>query len=421
MAGRKLVIGIDYTDRYCQACYYSYRHLRPESVSAGTDVMRYLIPSVLFYDSADDTWAVGNSALRMAEDAGEQAVGGLMEKILADERAQIAGREYSYRELLAIFFGKLLEYIQIRTSIMAVESVTVTMNEVDDNIKQIMEEVFGSLGIPASSVRLLSTSESFGYFFINESSLSGSAGAIIFDFGYDGFFVKQLKMGSEYGRPLVFIDEYDFSGDFSISSIASEMLREQMDLKLSNLFLDLKSREPSGAVFFTGEGFSEQWFTRTLNTISGSHRAFKGNNIYVKGACTAGFLQAEGREEDITIICRGRTRVFITARAWDNGAMADILLSPGAVDWYDAGFAGDFILENERSIVLKIHSVISQKTTPVEIVLSSIPERPVKTTRVEIEIKYKNEMECVITVTDKGFGDFFPGSGCVVTRYVNLE
>ena len=70
MASKGLTIGIDYSDDYCQACYYSERHSRPESVSGGTELLRYLIPSVLVYDQEQNDWAIGNAALRMEENPG---------------------------------------------------------------------------------------------------------------------------------------------------------------------------------------------------------------------------------------------------------------------------------------------------------------------------------------------------------------
>ena len=123
MASKKLIIGIDYTDRYCQACYYSYRHGRPESVSAGTDVMRYLIPSVLLFDPDNNDWVIGNYALRMEEETGIYAVRNLMANIRTGGTRMVNGREYTYKQLMAAFFGKLIEFIRIRTSVMYVENV----------------------------------------------------------------------------------------------------------------------------------------------------------------------------------------------------------------------------------------------------------------------------------------------------------
>ena len=421
MAGRELTIGIDYTDQYCQACYYSERHGRPESVSGGTDILRYLIPSVLCYDPVNEAWEIGNAALRIEGNEGILSFRDLLANALQGRSAYVGEKEYSYIRLLAAYFGKLLEFIQIRTAVMAVDSITVTMKNTDRQIKKVLEKVFDILMIPAFAVRLLSASESFGYYILNEDPQLWQDGALMFDFSSEGFFVKQLNVQFRENEPLIYVNDYDFSTEFSIANLASEVLRNQMDLKISNLYLDLIAKGGNASVYFTGEGFDEQWFTATLNNISGSRRAFKGNNIYVKGACIAGHQKKLGTSVGFPIICKGRTRADISVKAWDNGKQEDILLSPSAVDWYDAGYQGDFILEDEKQIVFQITSIITGAVTSVELDLSSFPARPSKATRIQIDIHYVNEYECEITVTDKGFGDFFPDRGTVVTRNINLE
>lgn len=421
MAGKGLTIGIDYTDQYCQACYYSERHGRPESVSGGTDVLRYLIPSVLCLDQNEHEWVIGNAALRIEEQDGVLAFRDLLEHARKNETVFTGEREYSYVELLAAFFGQLLEFIRIRTSVMTVHSVTVTMKQTDLKTKEILERAFGILQIPASSVKLLSASESFGYYILNEDPGLWQDGALVFDFSSEGFFVKQLHVQFHGDQPVICVNDYDFSADFSVDSLASEVLRNQMDLKISNLYLDLISRGGNASVYFTGEGFDEQWFLATLNSISGNCRAFKGNNIYVKGACIAGHLKADGIVQGFPIICRGRTRADIFLQAWDNGKLADILLSPAATDWYDAGYEGDFILEEEEQVRFRIVSVMTGAVTSVEMDLAGFPKRPSKATRIRIWIRYSGEYECEITVQDKGFGDFFPDAGAQVSRRINLE
>ena len=421
MAGKGLIIGIDYTDRYCQACYYSRRHQRPESVSAGTDVMRYLIPSVLCYDAEQDEWVIGNSAVRISGNPGVYTFTDLLRSQRAGIIADVNGRSYSYIQLMAIYFGRLLEFIQIRTSVMSVENITVTMKEVDRDTRETVEAVFDLLDVPRSRVKLLSAAESFGYYIINERPVLWKDGALLFDFNSEGFYAKQLSVNVKRGRTLIFINEYDFSADFSIDNLASETYSDQMDRKLANLYQEFSEHVGDSSVYFTGEGFSEQWFNTTLNSISGEKRAFKGNNIYVKGACLAGCQRSEGGRSDYTIICKGRTRADISLEAWDKGERTEIILSPAAYNWFDAGYHGDFILENENSIVLQVTSIISGTKTDITIDLSDFPERPVKATRVCIDIRYTSEYQCEITVTDRGFGEFFPSEGRSHTQYIDLE
>ena len=51
--------------------------------------------------------------------------------------------------------------------------------------------------------------------------------------------------------------------------------------------------------------------------------------------------------------------------------------------------------------------------------LPGLPKRPNKTTRLHIRVEYESASVCVITVTDMGFGEMFPGSGQVWTEKVS--
>ncbi|MCF0229747.1 MAG: hypothetical protein HUJ76_08680 [Parasporobacterium sp.] len=421
MAGRGLITGIDYSDRYCQACYYNARHYRPESVSAGTDMRRYLIPSVLCYDTGKDEWVIGDAAVRLSSEENVRTFSRFMEHIKRSDTAEVNGREYSYVHLMAIFFSKLFEHIRIVTSVMNIDSVTVTMSNPDRDARDIFEQIFEMLKIPSESVKLLSPAECFGYFITNEPEQYWKDGALLFEFGQQGFFVKQMTVSAAGGKRTVNINEFDLSGDFSVGSLASEMLREQLDRKLFNLYNDLISESGSCSVFFTGDGFNDNWFSTTLQGISANHRAFRGSNIYVKGACLAGHRRYNSKPDEFLMLCPGRTRVSVSAAVWDKGRLKEMLLSPAAVNWYDAEFKGDFILEGERSIVFVVASAVSGRKTPVELELTDFGDRPVKATRAGLSVRYQSEKECVLTVVDKGFGDIYPDGTAEVTGSITTS
>lgn len=421
MTGKGLIIGIDFTDKFCQASYYSLRHSRAESVSAGADVRRYLIPSVLCYDPEIADWAIGDSAVRLSEKAGVLVFKDLLRNLKADTSYIVNNKEYTGIGLLAAYFEKLLEYIQIMTSVMAIENVTVTLRKINRDISNAFRSVFGLLGIPESRVRLLSTAEAFSSFITFEKEEMWKEGALLFDFNSEGFFVEQLCLENHGTGPLIFVNEYNLSYDFSLNNLASEVLRDQLDKKLMRLYQDLTADGGNYSVFFTGEGFNEQWFIQTLNSISDTRRAFKGSNIYVKGACIAGYMESEGIEEKIPVLCPGRTVHDITVNAWDNGRFERILLSPAAVDWYDADYTGDFILENETELVINTVSLINGSVSEVVLPLTGFGCRPAKATRIQLSVMYKNENDCIITAIDKGFGDFFIDGGAEVSTTIQLD
>lgn len=163
------------------------------------------------------------------------------------------------------------------------------------------------------------------------------------------------------------------------------------------------------------------WYTKTLRRISEGKRAFKGNNIYAKGACLAGILRADEEQADYNIICAGRTKATISVEVRHKGEPILLNLSKAPKDWFDSGMKMDFILDTPGPVRFYVSSLIRNFRTSFDLDLSGIPERPRKATRIEVELQYFSESSCEITVRDKGFGELFPASGFTVSKQLDLS
>ena len=419
MKKQKLIIGIDLTNEYCQACYYSYKHKQPESVATGSAAARYTFPVAISYSSEREEWVIGGEAIHNGEAFSCRVYDNLLKGLFAGAVAEIGGKSYGYEKLLAVFFGKLLELIQIRSGLMAIESINLTLKTVDAASKRALASVFEALGIEESKITFLNNAECFAYYTLNEDEKLWSDGALLFDFGKEGFFEKRLTVSGSRSEPLFYIGEKDYSPDFSVKDLGSELLREQLDARLLEIYRRSGIEGENTSVYFAGEGFSEYWFSKTLEEISKTRRAFKGNNIYVKGACLAGVIRFYNGGKDYPIICRGRTRASISVTA--KGAYEEeIELSGAAKDWYDASGETVLMLEGEKKAEVSVRSLSSGERSVLDFDLSDFPDRERGTTRVLVRVHYINENECEISMKDLGFGAFYPPSGVEVIKRLDL-
>ncbi len=416
-----LIIGIDYTDKYCQVCYYSYRHNRPESISTGEETLRYLFPTALCFSEKTKSWEIGRAAIDYAKKDKAVLFTDLLEHAIEEEACFINDYEYSYTQLIAVYLGKLIEHVQIATSAMTIENITVNMRNINYVSKKVMLDAFGHLKISPSKVKLQTCSESYAYFVLNENPDFWADGSMLFEFSESGFFQKELSVSKQNGETYVYVTENDCSEDFTMKNLGGYNGPGLMDSKFLLLYDDLISQGVVSSVFLTGQGFEEIWFPNTLQEISNTTRVFRGNILYAKGACIAGLRRAFPNEEDYKIICEGRTTVNISTTVKHQGVEMLINLSKAAVDWFDAGSTTEFILDDTDTIVFYIRSLITKQRASVEFDLENFPKRPNKTTRVEVEIKYESPTDCVIAVRDLGFGEFFPSSNNSVVKSINLE
>ena len=421
MARRGLIIGIDYSDHAVLASYYSYRHERAESITLDNDTLRYVIPSVLCYDESHREWLMGNDAIRYSEESGAELLSNFLENILDGKEFEFHGNSCTYTDALAVFFGKLLDSIQLRTAVMRIESITISVRGADRKIKEALEKVFETLKIDVSKVRLLNEAESFAYYVICEDEALWKNGAILMDFNRDGFFAKQLLFSAESGRSLVYVSEHELLKGLDIDALVRESSRREYDLRLSKIYNELVLNGRYSSVFFTGEGFEEPWYEDTLSEISKTRRVFRGNNIYAMGACMAGFFKENAPSVELPIICEGRTKADICVEAFERGALKRLVLSAAAVDWYDAGAYEEFILNEDMQVNIIISSFISGRETVIPLNVAEFADRPSKTRRVSIEVKYTNDTECTVKVSDLGFGDFYAPQSKPKIVNINVE
>ena len=74
-----------------------------------------------------------------------------------------------------------------------------------------------------------------------------------------------------------------------------------------------------------------------------------------------------------------------------------------------------------NSVNIEIDSSISKKKEIVTLDLKDFPERPNKTTRIEVLLSYRSDRRLVIIAQDMGFGDFYKSTGAQVKKEINVE
>lgn len=421
MERKGLLIGIDFSDEFCKICYFNERHNSVETVVPPAGSMRYLIPSVVCFSQEKQDWIIGEEAKEYSLKTGAFLFDSLLSRTLSGEKYSLNNEELYYDSLLAVFIEKALDMTRKFAGVFPIRRVNICLRRVNMQIKEVMEQVFSKVGIEKEKLRLLNYAECFAYFISWQDPALWEDGAGIFDLSKDGFYFSQLTFSKENLRNIFYINERNCSMDLSVKDLENEVLRPRADEKLNRIYEEVKTDAETASIYFTGSGFEELWFSNTLKNISRSRRAFRGNNIYAKGACLEGYLREEGVLCRITVVCRPRTRAYISIEAKKGKKTEDVVLSPAAVDWYEASGSADFILDETRTLNFKVTSLLSREETEIAFDLSSFPERPPKTTRVRARAEYINEFECELSAVDLGFGNFFPGSGTEVKKILDLE
>lgn len=144
--------------------------------------------------------------------------------------------------------------------------------------------------------------------------------------------------------------------------------------------------------------------------------------MFVKGAAFAAMsINGMGNADEYQFVCSGRTLVDINLQVNKDGKDVSVVLSKAGTNWYDAGARAEGILDNVNSVNIEIDSSISKKKEIVTLDLKDFPERPNKTTRIEVLLSYRSDRRLVIIAQDMGFGDFYKSTGAQVKKEINVE
>ena len=89
-------------------------------------------------------------------------------------------------------------------------------------------------------------------------------------------------------------------------------------------------------------------------------------------------------------------------------------------NWYESRSSLELIVDGQSEIEFIISPLDSRKKKLVRVPLTGFPERPPRTTRVEMNVGFTDETTMMTVIRDKGFGELFPASGAVVRQEVKL-
>ena len=150
--------------------------------------------------------------------------------------------------------------------------------------------------------------------------------------------------------------------------------------------------------------------------------AFKGYNLFVKGACYDAFERYSNKKSSEFIIqCEGRTKVNIGLMVNNGNEDIIVSMSNAGISWYEAGARAECILDKSKSIQLVVATPDGKTVRQIKIDLSEFPDRPYKTTRVEVSLSYRENNIFDVLVKDLGFGDFFKSTNLLVRDTYYLD
>nr|WP_302624857.1 DUF5716 family protein [uncultured Eubacterium sp.] len=411
--GKGMILGIDFSMDYAQIAYLD-NDGNPQSVSVGTED-NYMIPAVVCYNSELNEWSAGDEAVNKGRLEKSKVYKNLPEIFNedsendADEAKKAVSTFMSYLIKLAVNYsnGRLIK------------NILVTVNQVNPQVIRGLLEVFTELGYNEKDIKVISHSESFVYYVLNQNKDIWINNVLFLQLDKHEFSCRRLNVIKGRQPHVADVRMTDLSNLFTMDLVTREPLGA--DEILSEFLEEQLKKHVVSGVFLSGEGFYVDGWQKTLSVLCRNRRVFKGSNLIVKGAAYGAreFFYVPVLDKYL-ISCKGRTRVKIVMAVKYKEHDSYITLSNIGEYWHQAKSKAECIMEKPTEASFEIQDIMNHANESFKIDLKDFPKRPPNTTRLEINFRYLSENSFEIEIKDLGFGEFFKSSGMSVKKEITL-
>lgn len=372
----RTMIGLDLDRENAQISYYNDRLMEPETVAVPEHQDRYLIPTP------------------------------------ADLFSLIEGNVELGMTALANFIKTCIGYIRPAVAPQDV-CIMVTMEEITRVWADALREACQIAGIAEENIFLQTHRESFCCYTLNQRRDLWMHRVALF--AYEDGRISSCVMDIDYQTKPALVQAR--AGQVLELGKQGERDDAQWNEQRDRMFLDMIRETFRGnafsAVYLIGDGFDKTWAVESIPFLCSRRHVFQGRNLYTKGACYGAMQRmGAGKKLDQYLYCsEDMVETNLSMQMQIRGAASSYMLISAGVNWFEAEHTCEFLISGTNEVVIYAKSMRGGDLESYTISLKGLPERPDRTTRLMMQLKFIARGRCRVTIRDLGFGDFYPSAG----------
>ena len=412
---RDILIGIDFGRKESQISYYDRKAGEPLSVSMKVGTSQYEFPTCICRRVDRGDWCFGREAEYFAREHGAILVDRLYEICEMKEAVSVGDEEKMPYELMAVFIEQILKTLGTIDPIRHTKCLVITVEHLTQNMVRNLQKACEHLGFKEGHYLLQDYSESFFYYTLNQRTDYWSRNVAWFAFTPKSVQFRRLSVGMG-AKPFLVTLSQQIETQISLDP-------DLRDMEFYQFITNSMGSDIYSSIFITGQGFSQEWAVKSVPLLCKQKRkVFFGTNLFVKGACYTAKEKLEDRKlKGYLYAGDALVKMNIGMEMMVMGSPAYHSLIPAGNNWYESSASCELILDNRKNLILSLSSMETGEKKKVCMSLPGLKERPNRTTRLLLELRYQSPKECRITVRDLGFGDMFPAEKKVWTEIIKWE
>ena len=402
---RELAVGLQLSKDYMQITCFHSAMKEPVTEGAAEDTAA-LIPV-----SAEVSRILFPEEEQEEKPSGEEASG----QDQPDQPDQTEGQEASgwtaaeEVRITAEFFSGVLSSLEAFSGWKNLR-IMITVKKLGNAVISILPQALELLGMERRHIYLQDYLSSFYYYAYNQKKDRWTGDAALLEYedsqmiGYilhiDQTRTPAIVTVEEAARQTV--DESLFAG------MGEEVWKREKDRLLFELLKRVFERRNVSVSYLMGDYYDGSWAVRSFQYLCRNRKAYRGGNLYTKGACYAA-MERSGmlRMPDQLFLGADMIRENMGMMMRLHGKESYYSVISAGVNWYEAHHECEFIPDREKRITLITRSMTGGDEVQHILRLPHFPKRPNRATRLRMIVYFTSAKECRVEVEDMGFGGFY--------------
>lgn len=381
------------------------------------------ISTVLCKKKQEDIWYIGKEAYQCVL----QGEGSLKDRLLSlvkrGDAAVFENKSYTGEELLSAFFSELFAMLKRETQKDKVSCVVLCLDYIESSFLKKIQACVAKAGVEENLVHLISREEAFLYYIMSQRREIWNHEVGLFELTKAGLNYFHLQVKRNLKELTVFADSVCLEEGLQVEEFLGTSGKKLGDQIVASCAERMLHGRLFSAVILTGEGFLRtDWAPSFMQIVGEKRRVYQDSNLFAQGCLSkAGEFLRGQRDSGFTCVCKGRLDVSISVDVLFGGKEKRLVMVPAGAVWYETDARAEFILDEEREVAFLMTSAYTgQQEKKSFISLEGFPNRPPKTTRVEMALRFLDAKTMEVTIRDLGFGELFLASNTVLRREVML-
>lgn len=387
-------IGIELGNEWTMVSCYGAGMKEPETKGLVTGSQSYRIPTAICKKPGISQWY-------LSEKPEGLCIERLLERAITGEVIE-AEETYEARELFLVFLRKVMRMVLPGQGIGVVTKCVFSVEQVKREVTELLLECSNMLGMRPEQVVIQDNRESFyAYAVSREPEL----------------WLYEVALFSCENQKVTY---WELNHDKKITPQVFKVIEQQMgelpeecserDKAFSKMVQKTLSGRIFSSVYLIGDGFEGGWMKESLQMVCRGRRAFQGKNLYTKGACYAGVMEAHSKKRETIYCCNYKTGKNIFLRASDKEQEYMYSLVEAGKNRYQVQKTCSILLEGDPTLDVWIQSPGKKEAIIESLELPGLEPAEGKGCRLELKVSGNLQEGLQLTVRDIGLGELLAGS-----------